>query len=221
MELKIISGVIIFSLAVLGIALLIPKESTQSTQGLPWQIEHVNNTTRVFGLTLGQSTLSDAEKILQGNAEINLFESENGKHSLEAYFDKIELGGLTAKMILVMDFSESDLADIYQRGLRISKLGSGSDKVSISTEDLHRTRNAKIASITYLPRIDLSATQLEARFGKASKIIHEPGTTAEHWLYPQSGLDVTLDENAKEVLQYVIPSQFSQITEPLLQKNTD
>jgi len=215
MELKIIGGVILLSATIFSVALLVPENTTESSQGMPWQIEKIDNTTRVFNLTLGKSTLSEAEGLFLGDAEISLFQSQQGEHSVEAYFDKVILGGLIAKIILVMDVTESELSEMYLRGVRISKLGSGSNKVSISTEDLHRVRNSSIASVTYLPAINLNADQLISRFGQPSKRIKESESGTEHWLYPQLGLDVTLNEQGKEILQYVEPAKFSRVMEPL------
>lgn len=215
MELKIIGGVILLSAAIFLGALFIPESTTQNTQGMPWQIDKIDNTTRVFNLTLGKSTLSEAENILLGDAEVSLFRSQENAHSVEAYFDKVMLGGLSAKIVLVMDISEPELGAIYSRGVRISKLGSGGNKVSIATEDLHRVRSSAIAGITYLPAINLNADQLISRFGQPLKRIKEPDNNTEHWLYPEIGLDVTLNEQGKDILQYIEPAKFSKISEPL------
>ena len=215
MDLKIISGVTLLSIILIVVALLIPETKTTETHGLPWQIEQLEGSTRVFGLTLGNSTLSDAESLFLGDSEISLFQSQQGVHTLEAYFDKIELGGLTAKMILILDIPADELSMMFQRGVRISKVGSGSNKVSIATEDLHQARKASIASITYLPAVNLDAKQLESRFGMPEKRVMEPDSTAEHWLYPALGLDVTLNKEEKEILQYVNPADFLQISQPL------
>jgi hypothetical protein len=36
-----------------------------------------------------------------------------------------------------------------------------------------------------------------------------------HLLYPQQGLDVVVDGNGKELLQYVAPRNFASLREPL------
>ena len=216
MELKIISGVILLSAAIFGFALLVPDDASHKSQGLPWQIEKTaDNNTRVFNITLGKTTLQEAEKILLGDGEISLFHAPDNSYSLEAYFDKVDIAGLTAKMILVMDLPQEELDKMYQRGVRISKSGSGSNKVNIATPDLHRTREAPIASITYLPSINLKADQIKAKFGEPKNRVIEPDTGVEHWLFPDIGLDIALDSNGKDVLQYVLPSSFAKISKPL------
>ena len=215
MELKVIGGVFVASAFIFGIALFIPENTNQSNHGLPWQIEQIDGTTKVFDLTLGVSTLREAETKLLGDGELSLFHSPEDAYSVEAYFDKVELGGLTAKMVLVMDIPETVAHAMFERGARISKLGSGSDKVSMATDDLHIARESTIASITYLPAIDLKPDQLSARFGQPWKHIQDSNNAAEHWLYPQLGLDITLNATGKDVLQYVQPSRFSSILAPL------
>lgn len=207
-------GVLLVSLLMIVIALLMPRGDVDEIALLPWKIEPIGDSIRVFGLTLGQTTLGVAEQRFQGDAEVSLFRRDENVYSMEAYFDKVELAGLSAKMVLVMDMSQAQLAEIYARGARISTLGSGSNKVSLSTADLHLTRQTPVASITYLPSISLKPLQVERAFGVPRQTINENEDKA-HWLYPDLGLDVLLSEKEQDVLQYVKPSRFEQILKPL------
>ncbi|MDO8413212.1 MAG: hypothetical protein Q7S51_05415, partial [Gallionellaceae bacterium] len=54
-------GVLIFSVVLLVAGMLLPGESPSPVADLPWQIEHDANGMRVFGLTLGHSTLDEAQ----------------------------------------------------------------------------------------------------------------------------------------------------------------
>ncbi|MDH5546745.1 MAG: hypothetical protein OEZ43_14225 [Gammaproteobacteria bacterium] len=216
METKIFLGALGFSILILVIALNLPLSEPETKDGLPWQIELTEQTSRVFGLTLGTSTLAEAESSLKADGEISLFRKNDNDYTVEAYFDKVELGGLSAKMILVMQVPSQELAQMFQHGVRISKAPSGSNKVSIATEDRHRVRDSAIQSITYLPAVNLDAEQILSRFGKPSQRIPDPHNASEHWLYPQLGLDVTLDAKNREVLQYVSPANFHTIQTPLM-----
>jgi hypothetical protein len=53
-----------------------------------------------------------------------------------------------------------------------------------------------------------------ARFGQPDKKIALAEVT--HYLYPDKGLDIALYKDAKDVLQYVSPQAFSQLTQPLV-----
>ena len=69
--------------------------------------------------------------------------------------------------------------------------------------------------LTYLPKTDLEPKVVGKRFGEPAEKIAEPGGRVEHWLYPDKGLDIVMDKQAKEVLQYVAPKDFARLRAPL------
>ena len=216
MDIKIIVGIVILSILVFVIGVFIPGGEVQQEQSLPWQIETTaDGASRVFGITLGSSTLREAEGQLQDVAEVSLFTSDSQQHIVEAYFDKVSLGGLSARVVLVMDVHESELQVMYQRGTRISTLGSGANKVTLTDNDLSKVMQAPIASLTYLPRITLEETLLVKRFGEPVERIVEVETNTVHWLYPDFGLDIARDEKGHAVFQYVRPDRFASVIAPL------
>ncbi|WP_455207596.1 hypothetical protein [Kaarinaea lacus] len=218
MDTKIISGIVAFAIIAAAIGLMIPGGEQPPAQTFPWQIEPAaGGATRVFGLTLGESTLQQAEQVFQAESVLSLFEpaDKSRQRMIEAYFDKVTLGGLSAKVVVVVDFSAEQLQAMYDRGARISTLGDGSRKVSLHAEDIATVRGSPIASITYLPRIRLETKLLEKRFGQPTQIIKEKDSNTTHWLYPVIGLDVALDEQGNGVLQYVLPAKFDQLVSPL------
>ena len=220
MDAKIFFGVLGLSLLAIAVGLLIPVDHVQQPSTLPWQIEsNKQGHTRVFGLNLNQSTVQDAENQFASPAEISLFVESDGKHVIEAYFDKITLNGLRAKMILVVDLTSEQLQDLYQRGARISTLGNARKKVVLNTQDLIQVRKHPIKSITYLPSAKLKDTLLKKHFGEPAQQIKEPNSDMTHWLYPQFGLDIALNTKGKAVLQYISPHSFSEIINPLLEEN--
>lgn len=215
MDLKIILGIITLSILLFVIGMFLPSDRVVQQQSLPWQIESsADGSSRVFGLRLGQTTLREAEVQLQAAAEVSLFAGDD-RHVVEAYFDKLNVGGLSARAVLVMDIARPELLAMYRRGTRISTLGSGANKVSLSDVDLAQVMQMPIASLTYLPRTALDEALLVKRFGQPVQRIMEAETNTEHWLYPQLGLDIARDENGHAVFQYVRPLQFSSVLEPL------
>lgn len=218
MELKTSLGVLAFSLAIIGIALMIPAEPISHEQRMPWQIEKTGEgLSTVFGLTLGRSTVADAELKLGTNAEVSLFSTNEDEFAIEVYFNNVSLAGLSAKIIIVTDLSTETLKNIYGRGERISALGDGTKKVSLSASDAPEVKAAAIASLTYLPRVSLDDELIQNRFGSPSEKITIEETQTTHWLYPNLGLDIALSNEGGAVLQYVAPKDFSQISAPLMQ----
>jgi len=220
MDAKIFSGVLGISLFAIAVGLLIPVDRAQLPSTLPWQIENnKQGHTRVFGLNLNQSTVQDAENQFSSPAEISLFVEPDGTKVLEAYFDKITLNGLRAKMILVIEVSSEQLHGLFQRGARISTLGNARKKVVLNTQDLAQVRKHTIKSITYLPSAKLQDALIRKHFGEPIQQIKESNSDMTHWLYPQLGLDVALNAKGKAVMQYISPQSFSEISKPLLENN--
>jgi len=218
MDSKIITAILLFAFVVSAVGLLIPTENPPSMQTFPWQINvNSNGTTQVFGLNLGESTLQQAEQVFGATAELSLFEPVpgQGQRGVEAYFDKVNIGGLSARVVMVMSFTSEQLRNMFERGVRISTLGDGSRKVTLHADDITQVRVTPVHTITYLPRIRLESELLEKRFGKPEQLITEPDTGAQHWLYPKLGLDIALDKNNNAVFQYIAPENFEQLLEPL------
>ncbi len=225
---KIIFGILVLGVFAISVNFLIPvsveKESDSTNrpaaQFLPWHIEPTaQGSIRVFGLTLGESTLQTAENLFQGGAKVSLFVSPEGKYKVEAYFDKVILGGFSAQLVMVMALSQDQQAAMFQRGARVSNLGGGRKKVTLAGEDLQAVFAAPVASIAYLTRARLDDDLLLKRFGEPAKRIREPKNNTMHWLYPKLGLDIALSDKGRAVLQYVSPKEFSGLMAPLLEQD--
>ena len=218
--------VFVFSLlAVLGgiyLSSLMPQQSDHV--GYPWQIELLpSGDTRVFSLIIGQSTLDEAELLFKEKAKITLFmppqstseQTEFSRPVIEAFFGEVKQGGLKSKMVMSMDIPVDKINAIYNRGIRIATLGSGTRKVTLSDDDARIVRQSVIASITYLPAVNLQGILIEKRFGAPAEKLADSESDAIHWLYPELGVDIVLSDTNKEVIQYVTPDKFDALVQPL------
>ncbi|MCW8919664.1 MAG: hypothetical protein OQL08_12735 [Gammaproteobacteria bacterium] len=225
MERYIFLGVLLFTLLALAIGIMVPgngkPEAPPEAVYLPWQVDlTASGSSRVLGLELGHSTLAEAQQRFRAPYEVSLFAHDGGERVVEAYFDSITLNGLRARVVLVMALTPEQLDGLYGRGVRIATLGSGSRKVTLADSDLQQLAALPFTSLTYIPKLDLSAELIEARFGLPAERVRERRDEGrvEHWLYPQLGLDVALHEKGKEVLQYVPPAHFERLRRPLLEQ---
>jgi hypothetical protein len=201
---------------VLGIYLSSFKTQQKNHAGFPWQIEILaTGHSRVFSLTIGQSTLADAETLFKEYAELTLFVPEKGEPVIEAFFNEVTIANFKSKMVMSMALPVDEIQAMFNRGARISTLGSGTRKVTLSGEDAIKVRQTAIASITYLPSAHLNAELIENRFGIPAEKIADTESDAIHWLYPDKGVDIALSETDKEVILYVAPDQFDTILQPL------
>lgn len=224
MHRKITFGILVVGFLVIAVSMLTPvpidKDSDlqdrSTAQFLPWQIEPTaQGSIRVFGLTLGESTLQEAEDLFHGGAKVSLFVSPDAQYKVEAYFDKVMLGGFGAQLVMVMALSQEQQATMFQRGARLSNLGGGRKKVTLAGDDLKTIFETPIASIAYLTRAKLDDELLQKRFGEPAQRIREAENNTTHWLYPRLGLDVALHDEGRAVLQYVSPKQFPILIAPL------
>ncbi len=216
MDKKIILGV--FALVVVSISalLLIPSAPTDTPDTLPWKISHPTpGTSRVFGFTLGQSSLGEAEKVFKEQTEVSLFKTTEGKMLVEAFFDELNLNGLKAKFVMTVAVPPEELTGMFQRGLRMNSTPSGK-RITLTADDLVRVRQLPVSSVTYLPTPKLEEAIFTKRFGVPAERIRETKSGAVHWLYPQHGLDITLGGEEKPLLQYVPPKDFELLRAPLL-----
>lgn len=218
MERHIFLSVLVFTMIATAVGVFVTPGRQPERVYLPWQVERTESGThRVFGLELGKSTLAEAQQHFGEESEVSLFLAPDGKRMIEAYFDNVDLGGLRARIVLVMAVSEAELEAIFNRGLRIANMGEGKRKVTLADEDMQRVAAMPIGSITYIPRINLDAELVSKRFGEPAQRFAEVGGKVEHWLYPDKGLDIALDSEGKEVLQYVQPQNFEALRQPLEQ----
>lgn len=208
-------GVVGLALILLIIGMLLPVASAPPSAELPWQIEQLPKGVRVFGLTLGDSTLHEAQGKFQEQPEISLFVSDSGKFAAEAYFDQVNLGGLRAKVVLSAALAQTELQGMYERGLRISGMSSGR-KIELHPDDKAKVGSSAIAGINYLPSATLEEAVLVQRFGEPARRVREQQNDILHLLYPQHGLDIALNQKNKAVFQYVPPQDFDVAMAPLL-----
>ena len=89
--------------------------------GFPWQIHKLDDgSTSVFQINLGKTTLGQTEKLFQETAELSLFKPREKSAVIEAYFNKVLIGGLSSKIIASFTIEEAKLISMFDRGVRIS-----------------------------------------------------------------------------------------------------
>lgn len=197
--------------------------SSVRVTNLPWQITVVDaDTLHVLDMDIGKATLGDAVNILKSEYELAWFDNPDQSISLEAYFLRVSMSGLSAKVILELD----------PEGLELDYLKKNSGKPQILTsraikyplDDLARTlSNRLIRSLTYVPKINVEQEMLKRRFGQAEETMSLDEYT-QFWLYPQKGLVITVNTKGKEAFQYVPVSDFERLRKTVmntLEQTTD
>jgi len=218
MEKKIILGTIALIAVAISLLLMVPDNAVHTPDTLPWNITHPTpDTSRVFDVTLGVTSLAEVEKTYKELTEISLFKPSKGVLSVEAFYEEVNFNGLKAKIILTIAVPVAELQGMYERGLRLNSDTSGKH-ITMAFDDLERVRSLPVSSLTYLPNVRLEEAVITKRFGEPAQRIREKDTEVVHWLYPQHGLDIVKSGNEKPVLQYLSPKDFGLLSAPLLEK---
>lgn len=216
MDKRIVLGAFALFVVSLLILLAVPEDAANTPHTLPWNISHPTpDTVRVFGITLGQTSLSEAEKVLGEESEISLFKPNDAGMSVEAFIEEVNFNGLKAKLALTIAVSPDKLRGMFERGLRMNSTPSGK-RITLTADDLAVARSSPVASLTYLPNIRIEEPVLTKRFGEPELRVRENQSGTVHWLYPQHSLDIVMNGKEKPVLQYVALKDFELLRAPLL-----
>lgn len=219
MDKRIIAGGIALFLISWFVLMQAPEDTKQTPDTLPWNITHPTpETTKVFGITLGQNTLDEVANLYKHEAEIeiSLFKPNAGPMTVEAFIEEVNFNGLKAKMTMTVDLKPEVMQAMFEHGLRMNSTPSGK-RITLTADDLAMVRNAPINSLTYLPAARLEEAIIIKRFGAPTERIREKESGVIHWLYAQHGLDVVMNGSEKPVLQYVPLRDFERLRAPLLQ----
>lgn len=187
-------------------------------ENLPWQIDKLpDGGTRVFGLVPGRSTLAEARARMGNDVHIALIVAPGESGSLEAYFEIFAAGFVTGKVVLTLASTVEERAEMLLRARKADYMESATRRVELADEDLVRAEAKVISAIAFIPAARLDEEVVLQRFGTPAERIRSD-ENREHFLYPDNGLELQLDAKGKEVLQYVAPSDFARLRDPLLTK---
>lgn len=216
-----------FALSLIALVLLalilpffIPGSGKQAgvdpNANLPWQIAvDGQGGSSVFGLQPGVSTLADVRRKLSDEIEVAIIAEPKEVGMLEGYYAQVPLGFVLAKMVVTVDASEAAITAMRERALKAKHMESTTRRITLHPDDLAAADRLPIRAISVIPTVNLDEATIIQRFGEPGERI-VVSERRVHLLYPKLGLDVLVDQDGKELLQYVAPQQFAYLREPLL-----
>lgn len=216
---KFALSIIALVLLALVVPFLIPgvakKEGVDPNSNLPWQIQlDGQGGSTVFGLRPGVSTLGDVRQKLGSEIEVAIIAEPNEAGALEGYYAQVSLGFVMARVIVTLEAGENEVLAMRDRALRAKHMESTTRRITLHPDDLAAAERLPIRAISVIPTVNLDEATVIQRFGQPGErvVVSEKRV---HLLYPDKGLDVVVDGEGKELLQYVAPRQFSLLREPL------
>ena len=210
---------IAFVIAALVIPFFIPSggktEGVDPNINLPWQITpDGQGGSTVFGLKPGVSTLGEVRQRFGAEMEVAIIAEPEEIGTLEGYYASVSLGFVMAKLIVTVDAKNELISSMRERALKAKHMESTTRKITLSADDLAAAALLPVKAISVIPTVNIDEATVIQRFGQPGErvVVSEKRV---HLLYPQYGLDVVVDGDGKELLQYVAPSNFASLREPL------
>jgi hypothetical protein len=187
-------------------------------EGLPWQIKVLpDGNSKVSGLTLGVDTLADARARFGRDVQVAVVAAPGEIGNAEAFFYGVTFGAVAGKLVVTADIPPDKIKSMRQRAAKVEYMESSTKKWTLTPDDKAAAYAAPIRTLTFIPAINLDEQIVLQRFGKPAERIRS-SDHIEHFLYPDRGLDLILDDDGKEVLQYVPPKRFAELRTPLMAK---
>jgi len=180
----------------------------QPRTDLPWQVTATpDGGSRVFDIDLGRATLADAMAKFGGLEGLAVFEPKDGPLALEGYFGNVMLGPLKAKVIVGLEADSEELNALRTRASDRKGSPSGDWKYTLNdAPKLHLHR--RVSVISYVPGTrGLDSAFFRQRFGAPAAWLRE-SEQAVSWFYPELGLSILIDDEARDVLEYLPPRDF-------------
>ncbi|UCV21738.1 hypothetical protein [Ferribacterium limneticum] len=210
-------------IALIAIALIVPflvpglgkQEGVDPNANLPWQIElDAQGGSSVFGLRPGISTVGDVRQKFGSEMDVAIIAEPNEMGTLEGYYSQVALGFVLAKVIVTVDAKKELISEMRDRALRAKHMESSTHKITLNPDDLVAIEKMAVKAISVIPSVNLDEATVIQRFGPPGERL-AVSEKRVHLLYPEKGLDVVVDGDGKELLQYVAPRNFAELREPL------
>ncbi|RDH84902.1 MAG: hypothetical protein DIZ80_05400 [endosymbiont of Galathealinum brachiosum] len=187
------------------IAVIGQHEPTAQLDTMPWEVDKLKNgSLRVFGITLGKTSIQDANQIFASFAETRLqitTDSNDYKtYQLIANYNELIIGGLITKITLTYQLNQDELEEIANSVKNISN----TQRIQfhpIDNKTEMRYLNTAISTITYIPSVDYGLDTIRQNFGMATE--EKPlDEDAQLWIYPEMGLHIHIYKNKLDRFVY-------------------
>lgn len=194
-------GLILF-IAGIGALMFIP--STQAPAPMPWDVTIMEDgNSKVFGIHLGTTTYRQAQEFFHEYGKTAIFTEQGKASSVEAFFNSIHLGGLSAKLVLNLTVPEQTIKPMLSRAAEARLQPSGAHRYELNNIDNAELTNATIRAVTYIPSIKLNPDMIRHRFGEPDYIEQDTNIIGtEIWHYSTLALTIRINDNEKTILQY-------------------
>lgn len=195
--------------------LLIP--SPQPPAAKPWEVVIMpDGNSKVLGIHLANTTYKAAQENLGAFGKTALFTDPDNHASVEAYFESVNLSGLSAKLVLNLAVPNHQMQAMLSRATSGKLQPSGAHQHELAEADRIALLNVAVNAITYIPSVRLDQTMLTARFGEpdsAEQTRDAEGNMVNIWHYHEPNLTINFSDQQKTLLIYSAKSTFPALSD--------
>ncbi|PHS25395.1 MAG: lytic murein transglycosylase [Methylophaga sp.] len=191
-------------LVVVGIASLLLIPSKQASAPMPWEITIMpDGQINVFDIHLGTTNYQQAQQALSSYGKTSIFSEQDKADTVEAFFNSINMGGLSAKLVLNLVVDIDLIEKMKSRATEARLQPSGAHQYQLSNQDNATLINVAVSAITYIPSVRLTKEMILHRFGLTDLISQDPNNiNTTIWQYPTLGLTIYSNDSEKTIMQY-------------------
>ena len=183
----------------------------------PWAVRADPDGLHALGLVLGRSTLADAVQRFGPDTQIAVIAAPNEVGHLEAFVDPLQAGFVGGKLVISAQATAAQIEGWKARAVKAEFMESTTRRHLLATGDQADALRATVTGLSFIPQAQLDEAAVVARFGPPAEKLPQ-GDHVVHLLYPAQGVDVVVDSQGKELVQYVPPAEFeARLRMPLLQ----
>jgi hypothetical protein len=190
------------------IILVIGDDRNQvQTSYTPWNIHILHdNKIKIFGITLGKTTIQDANQIFSSFPETRLLETRslenNDTLKLLAIYTELKFGGLIADIELIYSLTDNQLQQLKDTSIVEPESGH----LHLSADIKMTLLDTVIASLIYKPSIDYETDLILQRFGLPESE-QKISANVTRWSYDSSGLEILIDTTGPDTFIYSLIEQ--------------
>lgn len=191
------------------------KQSSSDLNSTPWEINiHDNGNIRVFGITLGKTTIQDANQILANFPETRVMK-DTPQERIVAVYDELNIGGFIASIELNYALDAETLLKLTRNTTILAEKNYG-----MLNKDVEMTLlSTVINGLIYRPNIDYDIDAILQRFGEPASE-DKLTETITRMNYPELGLEIIIDSQAPDQFIYRPITKPSAKTEISADKST-
>ena len=212
-----ISLIVVAILLVSALAIMMSDTGMKQEQqrAVPWLIDtQESDQTKVVSLNIGKGTLSEMVHTLRKLPELAVFETPDGKRTVEAFFSRVKQGVLIANIVAEVDTEGQDFSQLARVDEKGKPMPSGQWRWNLSKTGIITVNKWRVWKLAYIPTTKYSAQQILKFFGQPDSK-KRMGDDVSLLTYEEKALVITEDSEGRAIFYYSSKDDYVRLVDSL------